>query len=93
MTTAQMNTATIQMTRFLLDQYADISSDQERMIFTTEAIKDFVKRMTQDYCEEYDNEFFSLFWMDERSPCIDWQSITDAVQDMKDNHYAEYLFE
>jgi hypothetical protein len=47
----------------------------------------------EDFPEQYDEDFFSLWYMDKRSPCIDWQVVADAVQEDRDDLYLECLFD
>jgi hypothetical protein len=94
-----MNRATQVALEFMLGQMNGLSlienaaGEVNRDIWNIQSVKGYYEAAVEDFPEQYDEDFFSLWYMDKRSPCIDWQVVADAVQEDRDDLYLECLFD
>ena len=76
---------------WLIDQYSSMDFD-ERRIYSVQGIQDYYYYSVEDYPAEYDQDYYSIWYVDQRSPCIDWNYVVNELQDKMDDIYLEKLF-
>ena len=73
-----MNTATKILLDISLDHWADMSFN-DGYICEADDLKFYWYDMVEDFCEEYDQEWFYLVCEDMKNPLIDWNAIAEVV--------------
>lgn len=94
-----MNRATEIALEFMVGQITDTwMNDKDGSLiweswWDVEHVKNYYQDNIEDYPEQYDEDHFSIWFVDKRTPCIDWSAVADAVQDDRDGLYILSLFE
>jgi hypothetical protein len=94
-----MNRATEIAMDFMLGQIYDLSlvttksGECQRDKWDIKHVKEYYQNAVEDWSEEYDQDYYTTFYIDKRSPCIDWKAIADALQDERDDLFLQYAFE
>jgi hypothetical protein len=86
-----MNPATKIVTENAVDQWADMGFPDD---YRAEAadLKDYYTRLMEDFCENYDEQWFALIATPAVQKTIDWEAVAEAVNNMlaenQDNGYC-----
>jgi hypothetical protein len=76
-----MNQATKIITENAIDQWSFMGFEDD---YKAEAIEleDFYTRLMEDFCENYDEEWFALIATPAIQKTIDWEAVAEAVNNM-----------
>ena len=88
-----MNAATQIALQFMLDQMEGISTSDAPEVWGIPEVKQYYEDAVEDWSENYDEDFYAIWYVDRRSPCIDWSAVAEAVQSQRDEFFLEFLFE
>lgn len=93
-----MNRSTQVAIEFMIGQMDGLSllcgdDDLCRDTWSVADVKAYYEQCVEDWPENYDADYYAIWYLDRRSPCVDWQAVADAVQDDRDDLYIACLFE
>lgn len=75
-----MNHATKIITENAIAQWDDMGEDDYRV--EAADLKDYYTRLMEDFCENYDEEWFALIATPAIQKTIDWEAVAEAVNNM-----------
>lgn len=68
------------------------SGDVFREDWSVYNVKTYYEDAVEDWPENYDEEFYCVWYMDKRTPCIDWSAVASALQESRDDFWLECVF-
>ena len=76
-----MNHATKIVTENALDQWSDMGFEDDYRVAAAD-LQDYYTRLMEDFCENYDEQWFALIATPAIQKTIDWEAVAEAVNNM-----------
>ena len=83
-----MNTATKMISENAITQWSDMGFEEDYKAEATE-LQDFFARLVEDFCENYDEEWYALIATPAIQKTIDWAAVAEAVNKMLSERQTE----
>ena len=77
----RMNHATKIVTENALDQWSDMGFEDDYRVAAAD-LQDYYTRLMEDFCENYDEQWFALIATPAIQKTIDWEAVAEAVNNM-----------